>query len=67
MIDCDRIQISKNMGAVRVKVKLTNAIDEELVKRGLLISSSKGTLSNRYKLSLKGSANFARPRESLAN
>ncbi|MCC3524065.1 MULTISPECIES: clan AA aspartic protease [unclassified Microcoleus] len=36
MINCDRIQISKNMGAVRVKVKLTNAIDEELVKRGLL-------------------------------
>jgi clan AA aspartic protease len=25
-----------NMGAVRVKVKLTNAIDEELVRRGLL-------------------------------
>ncbi len=36
MINCDRIQVSKNMGAVRVKVKLTNAIDEELVKRGLL-------------------------------
>jgi clan AA aspartic protease len=36
MINCDRIQISRNMGAVRVKVKLTNAIDEELVKRGLL-------------------------------
>ncbi len=36
MINCDRIQINKNMGAVRVKVKLTNAIDEELVKRGLL-------------------------------
>ena len=36
MKNCDRIQISKNMGAVRVKVKLTNAIDEELVKRGLL-------------------------------
>ncbi|MCC3421383.1 MAG: clan AA aspartic protease [Microcoleus sp. PH2017_07_MST_O_A] len=36
MINCDRNQISKNMGAVRVKVKLTNAIDEELVKRGLL-------------------------------
>ena len=36
MINCDRIQFSKNMGAVRVKVKLTNAIDEELVKRGLL-------------------------------
>lgn len=36
MINCDRIHSSKNMGAVRVKVKLTNAIDEELVKRGLL-------------------------------
>lgn len=36
MINCDRNQVSKNMGAVRVKVKLTNAIDEELVKRGLL-------------------------------
>ena len=36
MKNCDRIQFSKNMGAVRVKVKLTNAIDEELVKRGLL-------------------------------
>ena len=36
MINCDRIQISKNMGAVRVKVKLTNAIDEALVSRGLL-------------------------------
>ncbi len=36
MINCDRNQISTNMGAVRVKVKLTNAIDEELVKRGLL-------------------------------
>jgi clan AA aspartic protease len=35
-LDRDKIQISKNMGAVRVKVKLTNAIDEELVKRGLL-------------------------------
>jgi len=35
-IASDTIQISKNMGAVRVKVKLTNAIDEELVKRGLL-------------------------------
>ena len=35
-LDRDRIQVSKNMGAVRVKVKLTNAIDEELVKRGLL-------------------------------
>lgn len=29
-------QISKNMGAVRVQVKLTNAVDEELVNRGLL-------------------------------
>lgn len=28
--------ISKNMGAVRVQVKLTNAVDEELVNRGLL-------------------------------
>jgi hypothetical protein len=28
-LDRDRIQINKNMGAVRVKVKLTNAIDEE--------------------------------------
>jgi clan AA aspartic protease len=36
MINCDHSQISKNMGAVRVRVKLTNAIDEELVKRGLL-------------------------------
>lgn len=38
MINIDRnlSHISKNMGAVRVKVKLTNAIDEELVKRGLL-------------------------------
>jgi len=35
-LDRDRSQINKNMGAVRVKVKLTNAIDEELVKRGLL-------------------------------
>ena len=38
MINCDRdrIQISKNLDAVRVKVKLTNAIDEGLVNRGLL-------------------------------
>ena len=36
MINCDRIQISKNKVAVRVKVKLTNAIDEDLVSRGLL-------------------------------
>jgi clan AA aspartic protease len=36
MINCDRNQVNKNLGAVRVKVKLTNAIDEELVKRGLL-------------------------------
>ena len=36
MINCDRSQINKNMGAVRVKVKLTNAIDEALVSRGLL-------------------------------
>ncbi len=38
MINIDRnlSQISKNMGAVRVKVKLTNAIDEGLVSRGLL-------------------------------
>ena len=36
MKNCDQIQLSKNMNAVRVKVKLTNAIDEELVKRGLL-------------------------------
>lgn len=28
--------ISKNMGVVRVQVKLTNAVDEELVNRGLL-------------------------------
>jgi len=27
-------QISENMGAVRVQVKLTNAVDEELVNRG---------------------------------
>lgn len=32
-------QISENMGAVRVQVKLTNAVDEELVNRGLLNSS----------------------------
>ncbi|MEG3939189.1 MULTISPECIES: clan AA aspartic protease [unclassified Microcoleus] len=38
MINIDRnwSQITKNMGAVRVKVKLTNAIDEGLVSRGLL-------------------------------
>ncbi|MEG5058540.1 clan AA aspartic protease [Microcoleus sp. A2-C5] len=38
MINIDRnlSQITKNMGAVRVKVKLTNAIDEGLVNRGLL-------------------------------
>ncbi|MEG4252635.1 MULTISPECIES: hypothetical protein [unclassified Microcoleus] len=35
-LDRNLIQASKNKGAVRVKVKLTNAIDEELVKRGLL-------------------------------
>lgn len=35
-LDRDITQACKNMGAVRVKVKLTNAIDEELVKRGLL-------------------------------
>jgi clan AA aspartic protease len=35
-LDRDKIQVNKTMGAVRVKVKLTNAIDEELVKRGLL-------------------------------
>lgn len=29
-------KISENMGAVRVQVKLTNAVDEELVSRGLL-------------------------------
>ena len=28
--------VSENMGAVRVQVKLTNAVDEELVNRGLL-------------------------------
>lgn len=41
MINLDRAltQTSKNMGAVRVQVKLTNAIDEELVKRGLLNSN----------------------------
>lgn len=31
MINCDRSQINKNIDAVRVKVKLTNAIDEALV------------------------------------
>ena len=36
MKNCDQIQVSKNIGAVRVKVKLTNAIDEALVSRGLL-------------------------------
>ena len=35
-LDRDLTQASKNMGAVRVKVKLTNAIDEGLVNRGLL-------------------------------
>ncbi|MEG4026537.1 clan AA aspartic protease [Microcoleus sp. S13C4] len=35
-LDRDITQASKNMRAVRVKLKLTNAIDEELVKRGLL-------------------------------
>ncbi|MEG4342175.1 clan AA aspartic protease [Microcoleus sp. A003_D6] len=35
-IERDKIQLSNNMGAVRVKVKLTNAIDEALVRRGLL-------------------------------
>ncbi len=35
-LNCDRSQINKNIGAVRVKVKLTNAIDEALVSRGLL-------------------------------
>ncbi|WP_293296397.1 MULTISPECIES: hypothetical protein [unclassified Microcoleus] len=35
-IDRTKIQLSNNMGAVRVKVKLTNAIDEALVRRGLL-------------------------------
>ncbi|MEG4144450.1 hypothetical protein [Microcoleus sp. Pol12B5] len=35
-LDRDLTQARKNMGAVRVKVKLTNAIDEELVKRGLI-------------------------------
>lgn len=28
--------VSRNIGAVRVQVKLTNAVDEELVNRGLL-------------------------------
>ncbi len=32
---CDRV-VNENMGEVRVQVKLTNAVDEELVKRGLL-------------------------------
>jgi hypothetical protein len=36
MINCDLSQASQNMGAVRVKVKLTNAIDEGLINRGLL-------------------------------
>ncbi|MEG4577037.1 clan AA aspartic protease [Microcoleus sp. N3A4] len=35
-LDRDLTQASKNMGAVRVKVKLTNAIDEALVSRGVL-------------------------------
>ncbi len=35
-LDRDLAQASRGVGAVRVKVKLTNAIDEELVKRGLL-------------------------------
>lgn len=29
----------KNMGTVRAKVKLTNAVDEELVRRGLLTAN----------------------------
>lgn len=29
-------KVRENMGAVRVQVKLTNAVDEELVNRGLL-------------------------------
>lgn len=33
------IKISENIGTVRVQVKLTNAVDEELVNRGLLNSS----------------------------
>ena len=32
-------KISDDMGAVRVQVKITNAVDEELVNRGLLNSS----------------------------
>jgi clan AA aspartic protease len=38
MLDFNRIENwqSQEMGEVRVKVKLTNAIDEELVSRGLL-------------------------------
>jgi clan AA aspartic protease len=38
MLDFNRSNqaIDKNMGEVRVKVKLTNAIDEALVSRGLL-------------------------------
>ena len=38
MLDFNRINpaIDKDMGFVRVKVKLTNAIDEALVSRGLL-------------------------------
>lgn len=35
-LDRDLTQVSQNMGAVRVKVKLTNAIDEALVSRGVL-------------------------------
>lgn len=36
MLDINIPANSKSMGAVRVKVKLTNAIDEALVSRGLL-------------------------------
>ena len=38
MVSLDRpdIQSSTSMGAVEVTVKLTNALDEELVKRGLI-------------------------------
>ena len=36
MANLNHSNIRENMGAVRVQVKLTNAVDEELVNRGLL-------------------------------
>ncbi len=36
MTNLNHSNLKENMGAVRVQVKLTNAVDEELVNRGLL-------------------------------